>query len=401
MTRNEATATFTWSGKDRAGKRIKGRTAAASEPALRAELRRQGVVPSRIRRALFTGGGRVKPEDITTAFRQLATMIGAGIPLVQAFDIIGSGHDTPAVQALMLDVKIDMEGGTALAAALAKRPRYFDELFVHLVAAGEKSGALETLLDKIAAYAEKTEAVKRKIRKALFYPAAVTVVALVVTVVLLVFVIPEFESLFQGFGAELPPFTRLIIDISNFVRTSGWAFGSGAAVCAAVLLQVGKRSRRVRHWVDRAILRVPLVGAIIGMAATARYARTLATTFAAGTPLVEALDSVAKATGNIVYETAVLNIRDEVATGQRLQQAMKKADLFPNMVTRMIGVGEESGALDDMAERVADFYEEQVDNAVDGLSSLLEPLIMAVLGVVVGGLVIAMYLPVFRMGQVI
>ena len=401
MVRRSAIATYGWAGRDRAGNRVKGITAAAGEPALRAELRRQGIVPSRIRRPLFARGGRVTPDDIAAATRQLATMIGAGIPLVQAFDIIGSSHETPAVQALMLEVKTELEGGSALAAALARHPRHFDDLYVNLVAAGEQAGALEALLEKIAAYGEATREIKGKIRKAFFYPAAVTAVAIAVTVILLVFVIPEFEALFAGFGAELPGLTRLVIDISGFVRASGWALGLAVAVAATVLAQAWKRSRGVRHRVDRAILHVPGIGSIVAMAATARFARTLATTFAAGAPLVESLESVAKATGNIVYESAVLKIRDAVATGQRLQQAMKTADIFPNMATRMIGVGEEAGALDDMAERVADFYEAQLDNAVDSLSSLLEPVIMATLGIIVGGLVVAMYLPVFRMGQVI
>ena len=395
-----ATRAYSWNGTDRAGKRMKGVTVATGEPALRAELWRQGIVPSRVRRTRVTGGGRIRSEDITAATRQLATMIGAGIPLVQAFDIIANSQDSPAVQALMLKVKNDIEGGTALSAALAKHSRHFDDLYINLVAAGEQAGALEVLLAKIATYREKTQSIKSRIRKALFYPAAVTVVALLVTVILLVFVIPQFESLFAGFGAELPTLTRMVIAASDFVRTSGWTLGLLVAMSAVTIIQVARRLPRVRQWLQRAILRVPVIGSIVDMAATARYSRTLAITFAAGTPLVQALEPVARATGNIVYEGAVLNIRDEVATGQRLQQAMKMSGVFPTIATRMIGVGEESGALDAMAERVADFYEERLDNAVDGLTSLLEPLIMAVLGLIVGGLVVAMYLPVFRMGQV-
>ena len=395
-----ATRAYSWNGTDRAGKRMKGVTVAPGESALRAELWRQGIVPSRVRRTRVTGGGRIRSEDITSATRQLATMIGAGIPLVQAFDIIANSQDSPAVQALMLKVKNDIEGGTALSAALAKHPRHFDDLYINLVAAGEQAGALEVLLAKIATYREKTQSIKSRIRKALFYPAAVTVVALLVTVILLVFVIPQFESLFAGFGAELPTLTRMVIAASDFVRTSGWTLGLLVAMSAVTIIQVARRLPRVRQWLQRAILRAPVIGSIVDMAATARYSRTLAITFAAGTPLVQALEPVARATGNIVYEGAVLNIRDEVATGQRLQQAMKMSGVFPTIATRMIGVGEESGALDAMAERVADFYEERLDNAVDGLTSLLEPLIMAVLGLIVGGLVVAMYLPVFRMGQV-
>ena len=395
-----ATHAYSWNGTDRAGKRIKGVTVAPGESALRAELWRQGIVPSRVRRTRVTGGGRIRSEDITSATRQLATMIGAGIPLVQAFDIIANSQDSPAVQALMLKVKNDIEGGTALSAALAKHSRHFDDLYINLVAAGEQAGALEVLLAKIATYREKTQSIKARIRKALFYPAAVTVVALLVTVILLVFVIPQFESLFAGFGAELPALTLLVIRASDFVRTSGWTLGLALAFGAVAVTQATRRFRSVRHWLERWALRAPAIGSIVHMAATARYARTLAITFAAGTPLVQALEPVARATGNIVYEGAVLNIRDEVATGQRLQQAMSISGVFPTIATRMIGVGEESGALDSMAERVADVYEERLDNAVDGLASLLEPLIMAVLGLIVGGLVVAMYLPVFRMGQV-
>ena len=397
---NAATRNYSWHGTDRTGKRVRGVTIAASESAARAELWRRGIVPSQVRRTLLASGGRIRGEEITAATRQLATMIGAGIPLVQAFDIIGNSQETPAFQALMIKVKNDVEDGTALSAALAKHPRHFDDLYVNLVAAGEQAGALETLLAKIAAHREKTRSIQNKIRKALFYPAAVTVVALLVTVILLVFVIPQFESLFAGFGAELPALTRMVIGASDFVRSSGWAFGFLVAAGAAAFVQARKRLPAVRRWLERAALRVPGSGPRLHMAATARYARTLAITFAAGTPLVQALEPVARATGNIVYEGAVLNIRDEVATGQRLQQAMKMSGVFPTIATRMIGVGEESGALDHMAERVADFYEERLDNAVDGLSSLLEPLIMAVLGIIVGGLVVAMYLPVFQMGQV-
>ena len=399
MQGNSTTRTYSWHGTDRAGNRVRGVAMAAGESALRAELRRQGIVPSRVRRARFRGG-RVRSEEITAATRQLATMIGAGIPLVQAFDIIGNSQDTPAVQALMLKVKNDVEGGTALSAALAGYPRHFDDLYVNLVAAGEQAGALETMLAKISTYREKTRSIRNKIRKALFYPAAVTVVALLVTVILLVFVIPEFESLFAGFGAELPTLTLMVIGASDFVRTYGWTIVLGLAIGAAASIQATRRLRPVRHGLERAALRAPVIGSIVHMAATARFARTLAITFAAGTPLVQALEPVARATGNIVYEGAILNIRDQVATGQRLQQAMQLSGVFPTIATRMIGVGEESGALDDMAERVADFYEERLDDAVDGLSTLLEPLIMAVLGIIVGGLVVAMYLPVFQMGQV-
>ena len=395
---------FNWEGIDRNGKKVKGKSMAADEAAVRADLRRQGVVPSRVKKqshGLFAGGGKVTSADIAIFSRQLATMLAAGIPLVQAFEIVGNGHDNAAMQKLIMSIKADVEGGSALAEALGKHPLYFDDLFTNLVEAGEQAGALETLLDKIATYKEKTEAIKKKIKKALTYPAAVLVVALVVTTILLIFVIPAFEDLFQGFGADLPTFTRMVIDLSLFVRTQGWYLAAmiGAAIGAFIYFK--KRSRAMRHFLDRMTLKTPVIGPILQKASIARYARTLSTMFAAGVPLVEALESVAGATGNIVYEQAVMEMRDEVATGQRLQQAMENTDLFPNMVNQMIAVGEESGSLDEMSAKVADFYEEDVDNAVDNLSSLLEPMIMAILGVLVGGLVVAMYLPIFKLGAVV
>jgi type IV pilus assembly protein PilC len=396
-------APFTWEGTDRAGKKIKGKLVAVNEAAVRSELRRQGVVATRVRKQsmLFRQQGRVTAGDIAIFARQMATMMTAGIPLVQSFDIIGAGHENPAMQKLILAIKADVEGGTSLARSLAKHPLHFDDLFVNLVAAGEQAGALETLLDKIATYKEKTEAIKKKVKKALFYPTAVVVVAIVVTAILMIYVIPEFESLFEGFGAELPAFTRFVINISNFVQEQGWLLLLGGVAAGFAFFHAKKRSRALRHFLDRAILRVPIIGPILNKSAIARYARTLSTTFSAGVPLVEALESVAGACGNIVYETAVLKMRDEVATGQRLQRAMENQELFPNMVNQMVAVGEESGSLDTMTAKVADFYEEEVDNAVDSMSSLLEPLIMAILGVLVGGLVIAMYLPIFNMGKVI
>ena len=395
---------FLWEGTDRNGKKVKGKSLATDESQVRADLRRQGVVPTRIRKqskGLFSGGGKITTADIAIFSRQLATMIAAGIPLVQAFEIVGNGHENAAMQKLILSIKSDVEGGSALAEALAKHPLYFDDLFVNLVESGEQAGALESLLDKIATYKEKTEAIKKKIKKALTYPAAVLVVAFVVTTILLIFVIPAFEDLFQGFGADLPTFTRMVIDLSVFVRTNGLLLAMAIGAGIGSFLYFKKRSRAMRHFLDRMSLKTPIIGPILQKAAVARYARTLSTMFAAGVPLVEALESVAGATGNIVYEEGVLKMRDEVATGQRLQQAMENTDLFPNMVIQMIAVGEESGSLDDMSAKVADFYEEDVDNAVDNLSSLLEPLIMSILGVLVGGLVVAMYLPIFKMGSVI
>ncbi len=404
---NEAVATstpFLWEGTDRNGKKIKGKSLANDESQVRADLRRQGVVPTRIKKqskGLFAGGGKITTGDIAIFSRQLATMLGAGIPLVQAFEIVGSGHENAAMQKLILSIKGDVEGGSSLAEALAKQPLYFDDLFVNLVESGEQAGALESLLEKIATYKEKTEAIKKKIKKALTYPAAVLVVAFVVTTILLIFVIPSFEDLFQGFGADLPTFTRMIIDLSAFVRTKGIFIVMIIGGFVATFLYFKKRSRPFRHFLDRMMLKMPIIGPILEKASIARYARTLATMFAAGVPLVEALQSVAGATGNIVYETGVLAMRDEVATGQRLQQAMENTDLFPNMVIQMIAVGEESGSLDEMSSKVADFYEADVDDAVDNLSSLLEPMIMAILGVLVGGLVVAMYLPIFKLGAVV
>ncbi|ANO52172.1 type II secretion system F family protein [Woeseia oceani] len=395
---------FLWEGTDRKGNKIKGKAMAANEAAVRADLRRQGVVPSRIKKqskGLFSGSAKITMGDIAIFSRQLATMLSAGIPLVQAFEIVGSGHENAAMQKLIMTIKADVEGGSALAEALAKHPLYFDDLFINLVEAGEQAGALETLLDKIATYKEKTEAIKKKIKKALTYPAAVLVVAFVVTVILLIFVIPAFEDLFQGFGADLPAFTQVVIDLSKFVRDQGWMLALAGFAAVSAFLYFKKRSRAMREFLDRMALKTPIIGPIIQKAAIARYARTLSTMFSAGVPLVEALESVAGATGNIVYEVGVLHMKDEVSTGQRLQQAMENTDLFPNMVIQMIAVGEESGSLDEMSAKVADFYEEDVDNAVDNLSSLLEPMIMAILGVLVGGLVIAMYLPIFKMGAVV
>ena len=404
MAETAVTTPFLWEGTDRKGKKVKGKSMAATEAAVRADLRRQGVVPVRIRKqrqALFSGTAKITTGDIAIFSRQLATMLAAGIPLVQSFEIVGNGHDNAAMQKLILTIKGDVEGGSSLAEAIAKHPLYFDDLFVNLVEAGEQAGALETLLDKIATYKEKTEAIKKKIKKALTYPAAVLVVAFVVTTILLVFVIPSFEDLFQGFGADLPTFTRMVIDLSAFVRANGGFIATAIGGAVTAFIYFKKRSRPMRHFLDRMSLKMPIIGPILQKASIARYARTLSTMFAAGVPLVEALDSVAGATGNIVYEVGVLEMKDEVATGQRLQQAMENTDLFPNMVIQMIAVGEESGSLDEMSAKVADFYEEDVDNAVDNLSSLLEPLIMAILGVLVGGLVVAMYLPIFKMGAVI
>ena len=394
---------FRWEGRDKKGKRLKGRSLAPDEAALRADLRRQGIAPSKIRKQsnAMRKGGRVNAMDIAVFSRQLATMLAAGIPLVQGFEIVGAGHEKPSMQKLILDIKSDIEAGTSLHEALAKHPLYFDDLYVNLVEAGEQAGALEGLLDKIASYKEKTEAIKKKVKKALFYPAAVLAVAIIVTIILLIFVIPQFEALFKGFGADLPAFTQMVINLSKFVQHNGIYLAVVIAGAIFAFIYFYKRSRKMRQMLDRLSLKLPIIGPILNKAAIARYARTLSTMFAAGVPLVEALESVSGACGNIVYEDAVMRMRDEVATGQRLQRAMENTGLFPNMVVQMIAVGEESGALDTMSGKVATFYEEDVDAAVDSMSSLLEPLIMAILGVLVGGLVIAMYLPIFKLGAVV
>jgi type IV pilus assembly protein PilC len=394
---------FVWEGTDKKGKRIKGKMLAVSEAAVKADLRRQGVLAKRVRKEmqLFKGGKKITSEDIALFARQLATMLQAGIPMVQCFDIIGNGHEKPSMQKLVLAIKSDVEAGTSLHEALAKHPLHFDDLFVNLVEAGEHAGALETLLDKVATYKEKTEALKKKIKKALFYPAAVVAVAIIVSIVLLIFVIPQFEALFKNFGADLPAFTQMVVNLSRFVQDQGWWMALLIGVGVYVFFYFKKRSRPMRRALDRMTLKAPVIGPIMVKAAIARYARTLSTMFAAGVPLVEALTSVAGATGNIVYEEATLKIRDEVSTGQRLQRSMEATGLFPNMVIQMIAVGEESGSLDSMAAKVADFYEADVDAAVDAMSSLLEPLIMVVLGVLVGGMVIAMYLPIFKLGAAV
>jgi type IV pilus assembly protein PilC len=393
---------YIWEGKDKRGNKVRGKSLAANETALRADLRRQGVAATRIKtQTALRSGKKVQTADIAVFARQLATMMSAGIPMVQAFEIIGNGHEKPSMQKLVLDIKASVEGGSTLHESLAKHPLHFDDLFVNLVEAGEHAGALETLLDKIATYKEKTEALKKKIKKAMFYPAAVLAVAVIVSTILLIFVIPQFESLFKGFGADLPAFTQMVVNMSKFMQSSGWLVGLVIGGGIYAFMYFHKRSRDMRRLLDRMMLRFPVIGPILVKSAIARFARTLSTMFAAGVPLVEAMQSVAGATGNIVYEEATLRMKDEVATGQRLQRAMENTGLFPNMVVQMIAVGEESGSLDAMSAKVAEFYEAEVDNAVDSMSSLMEPMIMAILGVLVGGMVIAMYLPIFKLGQAI
>ncbi|MGB9671128.1 MAG: type II secretion system F family protein [Halothiobacillaceae bacterium] len=396
--------TFVWEGKDKTGKRIHGEVLAISEMQARNILRQQGTLPLKIKKKpkpLIGGKGKpIKPADIATFTRQLATMLQAGMPLLQGLEIIAQSAELPAMAKLVNEIKDDVAGGISLGNALARHPLYFDKLYVSLVKAGEDAGALEAILERIAVYKEKTESLKKKIKKALFYPAAVLMVAFIVTAILLIFVIPQFKELFSGFGADLPAFTLMVISLSEIFQQYWWAiFGSlGAAVYAFFFFK--KRSRKFNQALDRLVLRLPLIGPLTHKASVARFARTLSTMFAAGVPLVEAMGSVAGATGNHVYETAVLEMRDMTAQGQQMRLSMQQSGLFPMMVVQMVGIGEETGELDKMLSKVADIYEEEVDNMVDALSSLMEPMIMAFLGVVVGGLVIAMYLPIFTLGSV-
>lgn len=395
---------FRWEGTDRQGKRVKGQTSGADEITVKRALRKQGINPIRVTKQSGLFGPRKKKittQDIAVFARQLATMTAAGLPLVQALELVGQGHENPSMGELVLTLKTDVEAGISLAEALARHPAHFDDLFVNLVDAGEKSGTLETLLDKVALYKEKTEAIKKKVKKALVYPAAVVVVAFIVTGILLYFVVPQFQDLFQGFGADLPVFTLMVIRLSEFVQQWWWVILLGIGASAFAFTFAHKRSPAMRRLIDRISLRLPVVGVILHKSALARYHRTLSTMFSAGVPLVEAMDPVARASGNIIFEEKIYEIRDEVSSGTQLYQGMQATGLFPPMATQMVAIGEESGALDSMCAKVADYYESEVDSLVDSLSSLLEPIIMAVLGVLVGGLVIAMYLPIFQLGQVV
>lgn len=395
---------FIWEGFDKNRKKIKGELPAKSEAMARTELRRQGYRVTRIRKKskpLFTRVRKITPGDIAIFSRQLATMLKAGIPLVQAFDIIGNGHENPSMQLMLLSIKVDLESGDTLAESLKKNPLYFDELFCNLVEAGESAGVLETLLDKIATYKEKTESMKKKIKKALTYPIAVIIVAFIVTAILLLFVVPVFEDLFKSFGADLPIFTRMIVDMSKGLKQIWWLVLGIIFAAIYIFIYFKKRSPAFNRYLDRTLLKIPVIGTILNKSAIARFARTLSTLSAAGIPLVNALQSVSGSCGNIMYCEAVLKMREEVATGQRLQYAMLQTMLFPHMVQQMIAIGEESGSMDAMLAKVADFYEEEVDNLVDNLSSLMEPIIMVVLGILIGGLVVAMYLPIFKMGAAI
>jgi len=399
----EKALVYTWEGTDKKGKRLKGETRAATMTLVRSDLRKQGIIPIKIRKkpiSIFSARKpKIKTGDIAVFARQLATMMQAGVPMVQAFDIVGRGSENASMQDLLLSIKADIEGGTALATALSKHPLHFDDLFCNLVRAGEAAGVLEELLDKIATYKEKMESIKGKIKKAMFYPAAIVIVAVLVTALIMMFVIPQFESLFTSFGSDLPAFTKVVVAMSRWLQE--WWFLVILIVFAVIYLVgfVWKRSRKFRLFIDRALLKTPIIGVIVNKSSIARFARTTSTMFAAGVPMVEALESVAGATGNIVYSNAVLRMREDVATGQSLQLTMKQQELFPHMVIQMVAIGEESGSLEDMLSKVADFYEEEVDNMVDALSSLLEPLIMVVLGTLIGGLVVAMYLPIFHMAE--
>ncbi len=399
--------TFIWEGTDKRGNRTKGEIRGNSPTLAKAELRRQGINPLKIKKKpkpLFGGGAKKKkitPKDIAIFSRQMATMMSSGVPLVQAFDIVGRGHENPAMQEMLMKVKNDIEGGNSLAEALSKFPNHFDGLYCNLVNAGEQAGILEGLLHKIALYKEKMESIKGKIKKALFYPTAVIIAAIIVTGILLTFVVPQFGEIFKSFGADLPALTQVVINMSDFMVES-WYIVLGAIIAVVYsFIQAKKKSQAFRDFLDRAILKAPIFGELIRKATIARFARTLATMFAAGVPLVEALTTVAGAAGNVVYSNAVLRMRDEIATGISLQQSMRQTALFPNMVVQLVAIGEEAGSIDAMLGKVADFYEEEVDDAVDGLSSLMEPLIMAFLGVIIGGLVVAMYLPIFKMGEVV
>jgi len=395
---------FSWEGKDKRGKKLKGERSGRNEMLIKAELRQQGIIPSRVKKkpkALFGGAGKaIKAKDIAIFTRQLATMLNSGIPLVQSFSIIAQAAENPKLKKLITDIRNEVESGSTLAESFGKHPVYFDELYVNLVDAGESAGVLDEVLDSIANYKERMESIKGKVKKAMFYPATVMAVAIAVTLLLLIMVIPQFEDIFQSFGADLPAFTRMVVNASEFMQAQGWwvilLFVGGIYA----LIEVKKRSKPLAHFLDRISLKIPIIGPVLVKSALARFASTLATTFAAGVPLVDALKTVAGATGNVVYEEAVLQIRDDVATGHQMQLAMQQTGLFPPMLIQMTAIGEEAGSLDAMLLKVASFYEEEVNNTVDALSSLLEPIIIVFIGVVVGGMVVAMYLPIFQMAAV-
>lgn len=400
----QKTATFLYEGLDRKGSKVKGEISGKGPALVRAELRRQGIQARKVikKRELSLGGKKkIKPTDIALFTRQMATMMKAGVPLVQSFDIVADGLDNPSMKDVVLKIKTEVEGGNNFAGALRQHPTLFDDLYCSLIESGEASGSLETMLDRVALYKEKSEALKSKIRKAVKYPIAVICVAVIVTGILLVKVVPTFQELFEGFGAELPAFTQFVIGLSEGLQAHFLPILLGAGAIIAGFIQGRKRSQTFKDAVDRLLLRLPIIGDITHKATVARFARTLSTTFAAGVPLIDALDACAGATGNVVYRKAVVQVKEDVATGQQLQFAMRSTGVFPPMALQMTAIGEESGALDGMLGKVATYYEDEVDNLVDGLTSMLEPLIMSVLGVLIGGLIIAMYLPIFQLGQVV
>jgi len=397
--------TFVWTGLDKRGQRMKGEYITKNVGLVKAELRRQGINPQSVKakgKPLFGKAGKtIKSREISIFSRQLATMMAAGVPMVQGFEIVAGGQSNQRMKDMLMDIKTEIEGGSSLNESLAKYPVQFDELYRNLVKAGESAGVLDTVLDTIASYQENIETIKGKIKKAMFYPAAVIAVAMIVSAILLIFVIPQFEDVFKNFGADLPAFTQFLVDASKFMVSYWWMIAGGLIVGVAGIIFLYKRSTKFAHLVGRMLLRLPVVGEILRQSAMARFARTLAVTFRAGVPLVEALESVAGATGSVVYNEAVLRIRDDVSVGHQLQLAIRQTNLFPNMVVQMVAIGEEAGALDTMLFKIAEFYEQEVNNAVDALSSLLEPLIMVFIGVVVGGMVIGMYLPIFKLGAVV
>jgi type IV pilus assembly protein PilC len=402
---NDGLQTFTWVGKDKRGVVMKGETPAKNINLVKAELRRQGITPQTVKpksKPLFGAAGKViKPGDIAIFSRQIATMMKSGVPIVGALEIIANGNKNQRMANLVNTIRVDIQGGMSFSEALAKHPVQFDELYQNLVRAGETAGVLETVLDTVATYKENLEALKGKIKKAMFYPTMVIAVALVVSAILLVFVVPQFEDVFKGFGAELPAFTQMVVNLSRFMVAWWWLILLFVVAAILGFIAAKKRSLAFQHFLDRVVLKVPVIGQIMHNSSIARFSRTLGVTFRAGVPLVEALEIVAGATGNVVYEDAVKRIRDDVAVGYPVNVAMKQVNLFPHMVIQMTSIGEEAGALDAMLFKVAEFYEQEVNNAVDALSSLLEPMIMVFLGVVVGGMVVAMYLPIFKLASVV
>jgi len=394
--------TYSWEGKDKKGKSVKGEIRATGESFVSATLRRQGITVTKVKKqSSFTSKGSVSDKDITLFTRQLATMMKAGVPLLQSFDIVGKGHSNPAVAKLLLDIKSDVETGSSMSAAFRKYPLYFDALFCNLIGAGEAAGILDTLLDRLATYKEKIQAIKSKIKSALFYPISILVVAFVIVAVIMIFVIPAFKELFSSFGADLPGPTVVVMAISDIFVEWWWAIFGSIGFGLWFFFYTWKRSLSMQATMDRLILKVPVFGPLIRKATIARWSRTLATMFTAGVPLVEALDSVAGASGNRVYYDATKKVQSEISTGTSLTVAMQNTNVFPNMVLQMTAIGEESGALDSMLSKVADFFEAEVDDAVDALASLMEPVIMVVLGVLIGGLVVAMYMPIFKLGAVV